>query len=228
MHFQQNKPVIFFFIRLRNAIVNELISHPTHYKDMINHSKENLLNFREYVRSIKDGSFVSGGVFDCNFVLIAFANCTRLKIVVLRPHVSSFVFTPLCEEGEHLEASYLKHIPPRDYIAVRQLDEPSDEQISNRDRFLQSMEDAEQLRNKALESWRSTGYNSYLKTLTSLLPKYLTGTEDVLEEVDGSPINRPVMSHVALLKDIGFRGGEDDEMEDEEREKEEAGSVEIN
>ena len=207
--------------------MDELISHPTRYKDMIDNSKENLLNFREYVRSIKDGSFVSGGVFDCNFVLIAFANCTRLKIVILRPHVCSFVFTPLCEDGEHLKTSYLKHIPPRDYIAVRPLDEPSDQQVSNRDRFLQSMEYAEQLRNKALESWRSTGYNSYLKTLTSLLPKYLTGTEDVLEEVDGSPINRPVMSHVALLKDIGFTGDGDDEVEDEEREKVEAGSVEI-
>ena len=89
------------------------------------------------------------------------------------------------------------------------------------------MEYAEELRNKALNSWQSTGYSSYLKTLTSLLPKYLTGTEDVLEEVDGSPVNRPVVSHLALLKDIGFKGDEDDDVEDEKREKEEAGSVAI-
>ena len=207
--------------------MDELISHPTRYKDVIDNSKENLLTFHEYVRSIKDGSFVSGGVLDCNFVLIAFANCTRMKIVVLKPHLCSYVFTPLCEEGEHLKVSYLKHIPPRDYIAVHPLEEPSDEQISNRRRFLESMEYAEELRNKALNSWQSTGYSSYLKTLTSLLPKYLTGTEDVLEEVDGSPVNRPVVSHLALLKDIGFKGDEDDDVEDEKREKEEAGSVAI-
>jgi hypothetical protein len=208
--------------------VDELISHPTRYKDMIDNSKENLLKFREYVRSIKDGSFVSGEVFECNFVLMAFANCTRLKIVVLRPRLCSFVFTPLCEEDEQLKVSYLKHIPPRDYIVVPPLDEPSDEQISNRDQFLESMEYAESLHDKALKSWRLKGYKNYLETLTSLLPKYLTGTEDVLDNVDGSPINRPVMSHLTLLEDIGFGGNEDEEGGEEECAREEEGSIVIN
>ena len=208
--------------------MDELISHPTRYKDMIDNSKENLLTFREYVRSIKDGSFLSGQVFECNFVLMAFANCTRFKIVVLRPHLCSFVFTPLCDVEEHVKVCYLKHIPPRDYIAVLPLDEASDEQISNKDRFLESMEYAEKLRDKALKSWRSTGYKNFLQTLTSLLPKYLTGTEDVFDKVDGSHINRPVMSHLALLEDVGFGGNEDGESEEEGGAKEEEGSMIIN
>ena len=206
--------------------MDEIISHPTRYKDMIDNSKENLLTFREYVRSIKDGSFLSGEVFECYFVLMAFASCTRTKIVVLRPHLCSFVFTPLCEEGERLKVSYLKHIPPRDYIVVPPLDEPSDEQISNRERFLESVEYAEMLHNRALKSWHSKGYKDYLESLTSLLPKYLTGTEDVLDSVDGSPINRPVMSHLTLLEDIGLAGNEEEGW-DEEGAKEEEGSVEI-
>ena len=219
--------MVFYTCRLRNAIVDEIISHPTRYKDMIDNSKENLLTFREYVRSIEDGSFLSGEVFECNFVLMAFANCTRRKIVVLRPHLCSFVFTPLCEGDEPFKVSYLKHIPPRDYIVVPPLDEPSDEQISNRDRFLESIEYAEMLHEKALKSWRSKGYKDYLETLTSLLPKYLTGTEDVLDSVDGSPINRPVMSHLTFLEDIGLGGLKEKEY-NEDGAKEEEGSVEIN
>ena len=175
--------------------MNELISHPTRYKDMIDNRKENLLMFREYVRSIEDGSFLSGEVFECNFVLMAFANCTRLKIVVLRPHVCSFIFTPLSDVGEELQVAYLKHIPPRDYIPVLPLDEESEEQFTSRDRFIENPDYAKGLCDKALKSWHTTGYNKYLKTLESLLPKYLTGTEDALDKVDGgSPINRPVMS----------------------------------
>ena len=186
--------------------MDELISHPTRYKDMIDNSKENLLSFREYVRSIQDGSFESGDVFECNFVLIAFANCMRVKLVVVRPYVCSFVFTPLSEEGEKLKDAYLKHIPPRDYIVVHPIDKPSGEQVANKDRFLERMDYAKMLRAEALNSWHSIGYKNYQETLTSLLPKYLTGTEDVFDNIDGSPVNRPVMSHVTLLEDLGLGG----------------------
>ena len=214
--------------RLRKALVDELISHPTRYKDMIDNSKENLLSFREYVRSIQDGSFESGDVFECNFVLIAFANCMRVKLVVVRPYVCSFVFTPLSEEGEKLKDAYLKHIPPRDYIVVHPIDKPSGEQVANKDRFLERMDYAKMLQAEALKSWHSIGYKNYLETLTSLLPKYLTGTEDVFDNVDGSPVNRPVMSHVALLEDFGLGGDEDEENEEEDGTKEEDGSMVIN
>ena len=195
---------------------------------MIDNSKANLLTFREYVSSIKDGSFVSGDVTECYFVLMAFANCVHLKIVVLRPHLCSFVFTPLCEEAKDVNVFYLKHIPPRDYIAVRLLDEASDKQISNKDRFLENMDYPERLQDEAVESWRSTGYKHYLETLKSLLPKLLTGTEDTLDKVDGSPINRPVMSHITLLEEVGF-GANEDELDEKEEEgsKEDDGSVNI-
>lgn len=214
-----------YFFRLRNAVVTELISHPTIYKDIIDNSNENLFNFREYVKSIEDGSFVSGEVYECNFVLMAFVNITRLKMVILRPHSCSFVFTPLCEGSESLTVSYLKHIPPRDYISVMPLEGATDEQVSNQGHFLNSTEFSKLVQEKALKSWRSSGYKNYLETLKSLLPKYLTGTEDVLDKIDGSPINRPVMSHLTLLEDVGFGGDVNDEEEVDEETKGDEGSI---
>lgn len=198
--------------KLRQMIFNELVTHPTRYKDMIDNSTENLPSFREYVKSIKDGSFVSGDVSECHYVLIAFANCTRTKIVLLRSRRCSFVFTPL--EVEQPPVIFLKHVPPSDYVPVCTLDDASTEQCSNRERFLDDNAYSEIIRQKALESWKSMGYRNFLDAIKSLLPKFLTGTEDALDRVDGSPADSaPVKAHLAYLDELGLGEKEKDEEE---------------
>ena len=199
--------------KLREMIFNELVSHPTRYKDMIDNSPQNLSSFREYLKSIKDGSLMTGEVFECHYVLMAFANCARVKVVLLRPHRSSFVFTPLEDNDEPLKVIFLKHVPPNDYSSVTPLEDASPQQSSDRDQFLVNSEYSENLHNRALDSWRSTGYPNYLKTLSSILPKYLTGTDEVLDREDGFSSTHPVKNHLAYLEDLGL--GENEENEED-------------
>lgn len=201
--------------KLRKLIFDHLVCHPTHYKDLIDNDCRNLPSFREYVKSIKNGSFVSGEVSECNYVLMAFANIAPVQIVVLRPHRSSFVFSPLASSSEPSKVVFLKHIPPSDYVSVTFLDGASPAQSDARDLFLKDGNYSKSLRTRAFESWRSTGYPSFVKTLSSLLPKYLTGTDDALDKVDAHKGNHPVKAHLAYLEELGLGVKQDNEEETE-------------
>lgn len=201
--------------KVRKLIFDELVYHPTRYKDLIDDSSHNLPSFREYVKSIKNGSFFSGEVCECYYVLMAFANCSRAQLVLLRPHRSSFVFTPLDSGGEPPKVVFVKHVPPSDYVSVTLSDDASPEQCSARDQFLHDEQYSKLLRTRADESWLATGYPSFLKTLKARLPKYLTGTSDALDKTDGSIGGSPVKPHVAYLEELGLGEKQDNGKETE-------------